>query len=139
MLRAEPEVVRGPPDLRLLPAALAVWTATVLGLVFGPAAGSAVAVLGGGVAIAGLRRRRRPSVVAAAGCAAAAGLVITAHTLLVVRHPLRLPAERAASATVRVEIGDDPRPLRGTAYGAQSGAPSQVAVPASLLAASVDD
>jgi competence protein ComEC len=129
-----------PPDLRLVPSAVAVWAVVLLGVGLGPVAGGAVLVacsLLVGVSVA--RRRGAAWVLAAGGCAGAAALVVTAHTLLVDRHPLRTPAERGAAASVRVVVADDPRPLRGPAYGARPGEASQVLVPAELLRADVGD
>jgi competence protein ComEC len=132
-----------PPDLRLVPAALAVWAVALLGIGLGPVAGGAV-LLGCAlvVAVTLARHGRAPwasVALAAAGCAAAAALVVTAHALLVERHPLRGPAERGAAATLRVVPTDDPHPIRATAYGAESGAASQVLVPARLERAEVGD
>jgi competence protein ComEC len=127
-----------PPDLRLVPAALAVWAVVLLGIGLGPVAG--VAVLVACVLLVGVvvvRRRGAAWVLAVGGCAGAAALVVTAHALLVDRHPLRAPAERAAAATLRVIVADDPRPLRSPGYGAQPGAASQVLVPAVLERAEV--
>ena len=98
----ESDLPRRPPDLRLVPAALAAWAATLLGIALGAFAGAVVLV---GcvllVAVAVLRRRRAARVgvlVASCGCAAAAALVVTAHALLVHGHPLRGPAERGSAA-----------------------------------------
>jgi competence protein ComEC len=118
-----------PPDLRLVPAALAVWAVVLLGLGLGPWAGAAVAVVG---AVVALHSRRRAAVLAVAGCAAAAGVVIGAHTLVVATHPLRAHAERGAAATLRVVLDDDPRPLRESAYGSQPGDATQALVSATL-------
>ncbi|TWF75770.1 competence protein ComEC [Pseudonocardia hierapolitana] len=129
-----------PPDLRLVPAAVAVWAVVLLGIGLGPVAGVAVLVacaLLAGVSV--VRRRGAAWVLAAGGCAGAAALVVTAHTLLVDRHPLRTPAERGAAASVRVVVADDPRPLRSPGYGARPGEASQVLVPAELLRADVGD
>ncbi|MDT7551809.1 MAG: competence protein ComEC, partial [Pseudonocardiales bacterium] len=81
------------PDLRLVPAAAAVWAVMALGLAHGPGAGARVGLVAPGLAVVA-HRRRRSSVLLAAGCAAAAGLVIGAHTLLVSTHPLHDLAER---------------------------------------------
>ncbi|WP_255621757.1 ComEC/Rec2 family competence protein [Pseudonocardia sp. DSM 110487] len=127
-----------PPDLRLVPAALAVWAVVLLGIGLGPIAG--VAMLIGCVLLVGVtvvRRRGAPWVLAAGGCAGAAALVVTAHALLVDRHPLRAPAERGAAAAMRVVVADDPRPIRTAGYGAQPGRAGQVVVPAALERAEV--
>jgi competence protein ComEC len=123
-----------PADLRLVPAAAAVWAAVLLGLEAGPGGGGAAVALGVLVLVVALRRRGRAAaaLAGAAGCAAAAGLVITAHTLVLDGHPLRSAAERGSAATLHLVVRDDPRPLRATGPG-----PPQVAVPASLRAAEI--
>src|SRR4051794_6653212 len=117
-----------PPDLRLVPAALAAWAVVLIGIGFGPVAAGVAAVISTLAIIAAVPalaaaprwafrgRRYASTVLAAAGCAAAAAVVVTAHTLLLVQHPLREPAERGAAATVRVVLRDDPRPVRDAAY-----------------------
>lgn len=142
-----------PLDLRLVPSALAAWAVVLLGILLGPVAAIGLAAvatgIGVGAVVAARRRgrsgaaRSRPdrsgAVLAPAGCAAAAGLVITAHTLLMVQHPLRAPAERAAAATVRVVVRDDPRPIRGDGADARPGGATQVLVPATCVQAQVGD
>ena len=123
-----------PPDLRLVPAALAVWAVMLLGLGLGPWAGAVAAVCGVASMLLSRRGVRRGAVVlAVAGCVTAAGVVISAHTLFVVTHPLHEQAQRGAAATVRVVLRDDPRPLRGSAYGSQPGGATQVIVSAALV------
>src|SRR5690606_33397765 len=72
----------GPPDLRLVPSALAVWAVVLLGIGLGPVAGAGALV--GCLLLVGFAvvRRGPPWVLAAGGCAAAAALVVTAHALL---------------------------------------------------------
>ncbi len=125
-------------DLRLVPAALAVWAVLLAGLLAGPvvAAGVTVTAAAGFVAALTPRCRTRTwagGALATAGCAAAAGLVITLNMFEVNAHPLAGPAAHGASARLRVELTDDPRPLRGTGYGARPGGVSQVLVSADLL------
>ncbi|HVL85105.1 MAG TPA: competence protein ComEC, partial [Pseudonocardia sp.] len=64
-------------------------------------------------------------------------MVITAHTLLVTGHPVRVAAERGAAATLELVVRDDPRPVRGPAYGSRPGTAAQVLVPAELRGALV--
>ncbi|WP_433556241.1 ComEC/Rec2 family competence protein [Pseudonocardia xinjiangensis] len=147
-----------PPDLRLVPAALAAWAVVLLGIGLGPVAGvcaaviSTVGIIAAALVLARSARRAAgtparatssarhgPAVLAAAGCAAAASVVVTAHTLLLVQHPLREPAERGAAATVRVVLRDDPRPIRDAAYGSRPAAAGQVLVPAVLTGVQVGD
>ncbi|MDT7581808.1 MAG: competence protein ComEC, partial [Pseudonocardiales bacterium] len=129
---AAAEVVSRPADLRLVPAAGAVWAVLLLGLGTGPGgavAGSAAAAL---VLVAALRRRGRVSavLVAAAGCALAAGVLVTASTLVLSGHPVRAAADRGAAATLHVVVRDDPHRVRLAGPGA-----AQVVVPATLTAA----
>jgi competence protein ComEC len=131
-MTAPPAADRHPPDLRLVPAALATWAVTLLGLGFGSVAAALVAGLGAVVALVAGLRSRAPAAVAVGGCAAAAGLVIGAHTLLVAVHPLREQAQRGAAATLRVVLKDDPRTLPGTGYGSRPGGATQVLIPAVL-------
>jgi competence protein ComEC len=143
MRARDPGEPRRPPDLRLVPAALAVWTVMLLGIGLGPVAalgaGAAATVILAVVAMPALRPRRgAPAVLAAAGCAAAAAVVATAHALLLVQHPLREPAERGAAATLRVVLRDDPRPIRTEAYGSSPGTAGQVLVPSVLAGVQVD-
>jgi competence protein ComEC len=143
MRAAEPDEPRRPPDLRLVPAALAVWAVALLGVGLGPVAG--VVVLLGCVLLVGVTMVRHRGaawagwVLASGGCAAAAALVVTAHALLVAWHPLRGPAERGAAAGLWVVVTDDPRPIRTPGYGARPGESSQVLVPARLERAEVGD
>jgi competence protein ComEC len=126
-----------------VPAALAVWAVALLGIGLGPVAG--VVTLAGGVLLVGVTVVRHRGAawaggaLAVGGCAAAAAVVVTAHALLVDRHPLRGPAERGAAAGLRVVVTDDPRPIRTPGYGARPGEASQVLVPVLLERAEVGD
>ena len=139
MRSAEPEEPRRPPDLRLGLAALSAWAVVLIGVELGPVAGLCATLLTGATAIAAGRRGWAPAVLAATGCAAAAGLTVTAHTALVVHHPLRASAERAAAATVQVVVRDDPRPVRGHRPGSRPGSEAQFLVPAVLTRVEVGD
>ncbi len=143
MRARDPDEPRRPPDLRMVPAALAVWAVVLVGIGLGPVAG-AVVLLGCVLLVAATLVRHRSAaragaVLAAAGCAAAAGIVVTAHVLLVEGHPLRAPAERGAAATLRIVVTDDPRPILAGAYGGRPGEARQVVVPARLERAEVGD
>ncbi|MDT7578030.1 MAG: competence protein ComEC, partial [Pseudonocardiales bacterium] len=122
------------PDLRLVPAAAAVWAVMALGLALGPVVGAAVALVAAGLTVVAHRRRRSSVLLAAAGCTAAAGLVIGAHSLLVSTHPLHDLAERGAAATLRVVVRDDPRAVT-TASPAGGPAAARVVVAAELVEA----
>ncbi|OZM79003.1 ComEC/Rec2 family competence protein [Pseudonocardia sp. MH-G8] len=137
-----PDPPRRPPDLRLVPAALAVWAVMLLGIGVGPVAGVVVLVASVLLVVGALRRRGAvwsAAVLAAAGCAAAAALAVTAQVLLVERHPLREPAQRGGAAELRVVVTDDPRPIRSTGYGSRPGEASLVLVPARLERATAGD
>ncbi|UGY91398.1 ComEC/Rec2 family competence protein [Streptomyces gobiensis] len=125
----------GPPDLRLVPPAVAAWSAAALAL---GTSGHAVAV---GVAVcclaaAGLfvaaRRKRTDSVRVATAmallCAAAGGAVAGLHTAAVRDGPLPKLAERQTHATVEVTLTKDPRLARPRAGAA--GAPRPVVLAA---------
>lgn len=118
-------------DLRLVPAALAVWGATLFGLRAGPLS---TAILGAfALVAAGIvrwRTRRGPAaravvVVLLLTGTACAGLAVRSHT--VQEHPLRSAAERGADAVVRVELTGQPRPLKGESYGSRPAAARAVA------------
>ncbi len=119
-----------PPDLRLVPGAVAAWATMILGLALGPVAAGLVAGASGLTAF-GTHRWRGPAwLLAAAACAGAAGLVATASTLVVAGHPLHAAAQRGEAARLRVVVEDDPRLLRTVGQG---GGPAQVVVEAWLL------
>ncbi|GAA4876427.1 ComEC/Rec2 family competence protein [Saccharopolyspora cebuensis] len=112
-----------PLDLRLAPAALAVWAVTLAGLLLGWVVAAVVAVLALVSvpvlwAVAGTRRWGRSLLVVLvlAGIAAAG----TAQRGRAAEdHPLRGLAERGGRAVVGVELTDAPVPLRGASYGAR--------------------
>jgi competence protein ComEC len=113
----EPAGADPPADLRLAVGAVAAWLSVLATLVV-PARVGAIA---GGMAIllglAALSRRRRWSATAALllGCAGAAGLATSVHVASLEHSPLTQLAERRATATVELVLGDDPRPLAGGA------------------------
>ena len=137
-----------PPDLRLVPAALATWGAVLCGLLGGTAGGIAAALTAATVVLTVLLRARISAraaapgsiVLAAGGCAVVAAVLVTGHASALAAHPLRGPAERGAAAEVRVVLGDDPRILRGPGGGDESGSARAIAlVPAELVAATAGD
>lgn len=110
-------------DLRLLPAAAAVWSVTLLGLLAGPVPAGAVAVVVV-LAIPFVRRRSsgtawRNGVLALLiiSAAAAGGVAVRTHSAAA--HPLRAVAQRGERATVRAELSESPQPLQGASYGAR--------------------
>ncbi|MFC7342200.1 DNA internalization-related competence protein ComEC/Rec2 [Saccharopolyspora griseoalba] len=124
-------------DLRLAPAALAVWLVTLLGIRAGWAPAAVVAA-GSGLAVLPLllmrgRAGARAALVVVLLVGVAAGATaVRAHA--VERNPLRQAAERGESVTARVELTAAPRPLRGASFGA-SRAQDRALVTADLVAA----
>lgn len=117
-------------DLRLVPAALAVWGATLFGLHAGPVSTAILAA--SALTAAGIVHRRKPSpavravvVVLLLTGTACAGVAVRGHTAQ--EHPLRSAAERGAEVVVRVELTGRPRPLEGESYGARPAAQRAVA------------
>lgn len=121
-----------PFDLRLVPSAAACWGATLVGLLAGwrPAAVSAIVSAAVGAVLALLvwrRRRAGPSVVlgigvgvvaaALLGAGFAAAVAVRAHA--VETHPLAALTAGGGSATLVVELGDDPKTLRGKSFGGE--------------------
>ncbi|NKR26423.1 DUF4131 domain-containing protein [Rhodococcus hoagii] len=121
-----------PFDLRLVPSAAACWGATLVGLLAGwrPAAVSAVVSAAVGAVLALLvwrRRRAGPSVVlgigvgvvaaALLGAGFAAAVAVRAHA--VETHPLAALTAGGGSATLVVELDDDPKTLRGKSFGGE--------------------
>ncbi|MBM4696340.1 DUF4131 domain-containing protein [Rhodococcus hoagii] len=121
-----------PFDLRLVPSAAACWGATLVGLLAGwrPAAVSAIVSAAVGAVLALLvwrRRRAGPSVVlgigvgvvaaALLGAGFAAAVAVRAHA--VETHPLAALTAGGGSATLVVELDDDPKTLRGTSFGGE--------------------
>lgn len=121
-----------PFDLRLVPSAAACWGATLVGLLAGwrPAAVSAIVSAAVGAVLALLvwrRRRAGPSVVlgigvgvvaaALLGAGFAAAVAVRAHA--VETHPLAALTAGGGSATLVVELDDDPKVLRGKSFGGE--------------------
>ncbi|NKZ75968.1 DUF4131 domain-containing protein [Rhodococcus hoagii] len=121
-----------PFDLRVVPSAAACWGATLVGLLAGwrPAAVSAIVSAAVGAVLALLvwrRRRAGPSVVlgigvgvvaaALLGAGFAAAVAVRAHA--VETHPLAALTAGGGSATLVVELGDDPKVLRGKSFGGE--------------------
>ena len=144
--RDEPHDAPRPPDLRLIPAALASWAVVILALLGGPvlaaaltAAAALVAVVAGRRCYRGSAGRIAAGLLVASGAAAAAGLVAAAQLALVAGHPVRQAAASRSAATVQVVVSEEPAPIRSTGFaGRQSGVVALV-VPARLLAAEIGD
>ena len=111
---------------------------TLAGLLAGV---TGVAVVGGLLLAGGvvLARRARglgwaAGAAAALGCAAAAAVVVGTNVAIVAGHPLAEAASTGASATVRVTLTDDPRPVR-PATGLPIAAGGQLTIAADLIEA----
>lgn len=110
-----------PLDLRLVPAALAVWAGTLLVLYGGWVSG----VVAAGAALlaalacwcwgSGSGLRGSLAVLVLAGAATGA---VSVRACWVQHHPLREAAEQQEQVTIRVELREKPRPRQGVAYGA---------------------
>lgn len=132
------------PDLRLVPAALGAWGASLVGVLAGWAPAlvlAGLAALGVVVAAGAWRRGGRHwwvgAVFAAGAVTAAVAVVTAAQSHHVATHPLRAAAADGAAATVRVRLTDDPRPLRRPGYAAQAAGADRVVLKAAVRQASV--
>lgn len=121
-------------DLRLVPAASAVWLVTWLGLrmsATGSFVMAGIAALTAGVALV-LGLRGSAIVALAAGCAAAGALAVAMRVMARDGSPLANLARRHEAARLRVTVSDDPRLLAADHFGR-----SEVEVPATVHGASV--
>ncbi|HWM05061.1 MAG TPA: ComEC/Rec2 family competence protein, partial [Actinophytocola sp.] len=128
------------PDWRLAPAALAVWLATMAGLLLGwwwAAIGSAVTMAGGCIALAAARRR--PTVVrwwrlgvgwSLVVCGLLLAVSTTGRLRAAAEDPLRQHATDGVSGVFRVTVTERPRPVFSTGFGGQRGGVRAVVVPA---------
>lgn len=113
-------------DLRLVPAAVAVWAATVLGLLAGWQSATILGLVAGCAAFPvwlvarSCRWANGLLVVLMVTAFAAGGVALRVHQ--VEWHPLGEVADRGGTATVRVVLGDGPQPLQGASYGASKAA-----------------
>ncbi|SFB27415.1 competence protein ComEC [Amycolatopsis marina] len=127
---------RAGPDLRLLPAACAVWLAALLGLLWGWWAallcGSAAALLGAlwlGRSVGEQRPGRSATAAAAlAVCGVVAALLVTVQVARAQQDPLRVAAGQGAEVVLRAEVAERPRPVRSTGYAGQQGGSRSVLV-----------
>ncbi|WP_268951374.1 ComEC/Rec2 family competence protein [Saccharopolyspora aridisoli] len=106
-------------DLRLVPAAAAVWAVTLLGLLAGwvPAAVTALAAAFPVVLVISRRSGSKAVlVVLLLAAVSATGIAIRAHDVEV--HPLRRAAGAGERVMLRVQLTSEPTPLRGAAFGA---------------------
>ncbi|HEY2763795.1 MAG TPA: DNA internalization-related competence protein ComEC/Rec2 [Pseudonocardiaceae bacterium] len=135
MTRLGDAEVAAPPDLRLIPAALAGWAVVLAGLTLGSHAAAALGVAGLLATVVALRWVRPAAVLAVGGVGAALALVVGAQAWQVEHHPVRAAAERGSVATLVVVLRDDPHALAAAGYGGQRPQPQRVVVPAVLESA----
>ncbi|GAA4939804.1 competence protein ComEC [Actinomycetospora succinea] len=129
-----------PPDLRLVPAALASWGVAIAALTAGWGVALVLVVLAAVAAVIAARRARgssgrsglRAVVVAAGGCTAAVGLVAGLGAFAVASHPLRPATGTGVSARLDLVVTADPRPVRSTVPG-----PGRVVVRGELVGGQV--
>ncbi|MCT2586777.1 ComEC/Rec2 family competence protein [Actinophytocola gossypii] len=136
------------PDWRLAPAALAVWLATMLGLLLGWwwVVVGAVAAVGAGIGIVLAARGRAPAVrwfrVGLGWSLLVCGLLMAVATTGRLREaeqdPLRAHARAGGEGQFRVTITGRPRPLFSAGFGGQQGGVRAVVVPARIRAAVID-
>ncbi|MBB3661106.1 competence protein ComEC [Prauserella sediminis] len=127
-------------DMRLVPAALAVWGGALAGLQWGwqsAVAVGGVAVVAGGLVAVRARRRGAPRVAAAAMAVGCCGLLVLVPVGLRVHEadadPLRAVAADGGEVPMRTEVRERPRPLRDDGYGAQRGGARSVLVPVDVV------
>jgi competence protein ComEC len=127
-------------DMRLVPAAAAVWLATLLGIGCGWAW---TVVCGAGLALvaAGVVRGRRGAVRAAALGVLVCGLITAGWTGYRLQHqavnPLVGLAHRGESVRLRVELTDLPKPIVSAGFAGRPGGVRSVLVPADAIAVAV--
>lgn len=126
-------------DLRLLPAAFAVWLATLLGHQLSwpwtVACGALAALLGASVLIRARARHRdlRVAAVALILC----GLAVAACTGYRLRqdalNPLRELAPRGDAVTIRVELTNAPKPIHSAGFAGRQGGVRSVLIQAEVV------
>ncbi|MEJ2861513.1 ComEC/Rec2 family competence protein [Actinomycetospora flava] len=129
-----------PPDLRLVPAALASWGVAIAALTAGWGVALVLVVLAAVAAVIAARRSGaragrsglRAVVVAAGGCTAAVGLVAGLGAFAVASHPLRPATGAGVSARLDLVVTADPRPVRSSVPG-----PGRVVVRGELVGGQV--
>ncbi|GAA4017592.1 ComEC/Rec2 family competence protein [Allokutzneria multivorans] len=122
-------------DIRLVPAAVAVWAVALVGLHLGWLATVLCGVLAAAFAFLAVWRGTGAwanGLLAASVLAGAAAVVVTSHALPAATHPLRELASKGATATIRATLSEDPRPLRTKGYAGRPAGADQVAVRARL-------
>ncbi|MFB9431341.1 DNA internalization-related competence protein ComEC/Rec2 [Streptoalloteichus tenebrarius] len=130
-------------DLRLVPAAAAAWAVSLLGLRAGWTASAWCGVVALAVGALALLRKRRTravrGVLVVCGVTAAMAAVVTVRVRHVAEHPVRSAAEQGLPALLRVEIDDDPTPLRSPGYGERPAGSDRVSVLVGLRQVEITD
>ncbi|MGH3938896.1 MAG: ComEC/Rec2 family competence protein [Pseudonocardiaceae bacterium] len=124
-----------PPDLRLVPAALAGWAVVLAGLYVGSSAAAILGVIGLLAAAAAALCRQSPAVLAVGGVSAALALVVGTAAWQMEHHPVRTAAADGSVATLVVQLCDDPRVITSAGYGGRSPQQQRIVVSAVLEAA----
>lgn len=130
-------------DFRMVPTALLVWLAGLLGLLvawwLAPVCGLVAMVA---AAVLTWRRAVRPALAGVAGVLLIAGLLLVGPftlTLFEAAHdPMRAQAMRGAQASLRMTVTDRARPVRAEGYAAQPGGDRTVVLKADVDGAVVD-
>ena len=134
-------------DVRLVPAALVVWLATMAGLLLDWWWSAVVGLVGVAVGLVVLARGR--GLPAAAGwrrrgiawslllCGLSVGIVGTLRVRAAADDPLRALASTGVTGTFRVEITERARPIFSAGFGGQQGGVRAVVLPARVETAAV--
>ncbi|GAB3435997.1 ComEC/Rec2 family competence protein [Actinophytocola sediminis] len=138
----------GAPDWRLVPAALAVWLATMLGLLLGwwwATVGGVLAVGAGGMVVVSARRQApltRWWRLGVGWSLLVSGLLVgvlsTGRLRAAEDDPLRASASAGAEGVFRVTVSERPRPVFSAGFGGQPGGVRTVVVPGRVRAAVVE-
>ncbi|TDV38685.1 ComEC/Rec2 family competence protein [Actinophytocola oryzae] len=138
---------RGRADVRLVPAALVVWLATMAGLLLGwwwSAVGAFAGAVAGLVLLA--RARGRPAAVrwwrlgaawSLLACSLAVGIFGTPRLRTAADDPLRDAANVGATGTFRIEIAERAKPVFSAGFGGRQGGVRAVILRARLVTAVV--
>jgi competence protein ComEC len=135
-------------DWRLVPAAVAVWLATLLGLLlhwwFAAALGAVTSVAGvvlliyvRGCVDQIVRRLWQGVAASMLVCGIGIAVVTTVRLRAVADDPLRAPAAQGAGGQFRVELDERPRPVFSAGFGGRQGGVQAVVLPATVLRATV--
>lgn len=136
---------RGLHDVRLVPAALIVWGAALLGLL----AGWWVAALLGGAAVVttaalgrwrpAMCRRHVVAISAVVGCGILVAVPLSLRLFGAEHDDLRGHAAHGARVSAQVTVAERPRPVRAPGYGDRPGGPRSVVIAADVRASMVHD